>query len=311
MAGELQTGGRRRWLVTAWPGMGGVAISAVVYLLSKLRMRQVREFDARDLFELDEAEVEDGLVRAARLPRSRLFLAEDAAPGLDLIAFLGEAQPPSGKLALCTRLLDAARELGAQRLVCFAAWAEGLEPSAAAHVRGVATDEAGLRELQGRGVAPVRRGRISGLNGVLLAAAAESGLPGLGLLGEMPALAPHLPYPSASAAVLRAFCGLSGMTLDLAELEAYGERMREQLSSAYQVALKSLQGAGPEPPEEPSAPITAAGGLDEEDARRVEELFAQAAGDRSKAFALKTELDRLGVFRQYEDRFLSLFRPEG
>jgi hypothetical protein len=42
--------------------------------------------------------------------------------------------------------------------------------------------------------------------------------------------------------------------------------------------------------------------------RRIEMLFEQAKADRSKAFDLKRELDRHGVFEQYEDRFLDLFK---
>lgn len=37
-------------------------------------------------------------------------------------------------------------------------------------------------------------------------------------------------------------------------------------------------------------------------------MFESARRDQHKAFHLKEELDRLGVFRQYEDRFLDLFR---
>ena len=33
-----------------------------------------------------------------------------------------------------------------------------------------------------------------------------------------------------------------------------------------------------------------------------------ATKDRSKAFELKQELDRLGLFKEYEDRFLDLFK---
>ena len=44
------------------------------------------------------------------------------------------------------------------------------------------------------------------------------------------------------------------------------------------------------------------------DERRIEGLFEQATKDRSKAFELKRVLDRLGVFKQYEDRFLDLFK---
>jgi hypothetical protein len=110
----------------------------------------------------------------------------------------------------------------------------------------------------------------NGLNGVLLAAAAEQGLPGVGLLGEVHAMARDLPYPA-------------------------------------------LRDTGPEPVEEDAALPPAREPVEESsaDMRRIEELFAQAEKDRSRAFELKTELDRLGVFRQYEDKFLGLFKEKG
>ncbi|MDP3542895.1 MAG: PAC2 family protein [Elusimicrobiota bacterium] len=300
--------GKQRWLVTAWPGMGTVAVTAVVYLLSRLKMRQIDEFDARELFEVEEAEVEDGLLHAARLPRSRLFLAEDAAPGLDIVVFLGEAQPPTGKFALSRRLLAEARNLGVTRVFAFAGWVSDMEPTTRSRVHGVSTDEDGLRDLRRQGVSVVSSGRITGLNGVLLAAAAEQGVPGVGLLGEMPGLAYQLPYPSASAAVLRTFASMAGMSLDLEELELYGRQTQEQLTAAYQQALKAL-GEG-EPSERPDPQPEPPGGLSPEDVARIERLFGDAARDRAKAFALKTELDRLGAFRQYEDRFLALFKGD-
>ncbi len=312
--GNKKVTGKERWLVTAWPGMGTVAVTAVVYLLSKLKVRQIDEFDARELFEVEEAEVEEGLLHAARLPRSRLFLAENAAPNRDIVVFLGEAQPPTGKFALSQKLITAARDLGVTRVFCFAGWVSDMKPSTLSRVHGVATDQNGLRDLRRQGVEVVSSGRISGLNGVLLAAAAEQGLPGVGLLGEMPGVAYQLPYPSAAAAVLRAFTAMAGMTLDLEELENYGRQMQEELSSAYQQALKALGGAQAlEPEDEEASPPPAAEkpeNLPGEDAGRIEELFAAAAQDRAKAFALKSELDRLGAFRQYEDRFLALFKGD-
>jgi predicted ATP-grasp superfamily ATP-dependent carboligase len=213
---------------------------------------------------------------------------------------------------VCQRLLTAAKELKVTRVCCFAAWAADRKPADASRVHGVATDEAGLRDLRAHGAEVVAEGRISGLNGVLLAAAAEQGLHGVGLLGEMPALALHLAYPTASAAVLRSFGALAGIPLDLEELERYGRRMQEQLSDAYQQALKAMGDAGPERPEERESPRPAPEPEEEssEDVRRIEELFALATKDRAKAFELKTELDRLGLFRQYEDRFLGLFKEK-
>ena len=51
--------------------------------------------------------------------------------------------------------------------------------------------------------------------------------------------------------------------------------------------------------------------LADEDDELIERLFREALGDRAKGFVLKKELDRLGVFARYEDRFLNLFEPRG
>jgi len=48
--------------------------------------------------------------------------------------------------------------------------------------------------------------------------------------------------------------------------------------------------------------------LSSRDLKRIETLFEAATSDRAKAYELKRELDRLQVFKQYENRFLDLFR---
>ncbi len=308
-----------RWLVAAWPGLGHVATTAAVYLLSKLSMHQVAEFKARGFFELESVDVDRGLVRAARLPRSRLFLWRNPKGGRDIVVFLGEAQPPSGKLALCERLIAAARALGVKKVFTFSAMATEMTPASPSRIFGVASDASTLAELRRHDVAIMGQGRIAGLNGVALAAAAEAGLPAVGLLGEMPGVAPDLPCPNASAAVLKIFAKLAGLTLDLDELEDYGQAMQEQLNRLYEQVRQALsEGETPEAGEtqapapqpevsEPQPPAEAV--LSDEDGKRVEKLFSLAQQDRSKAFELKRELDRLGLFARYEDRFLDLFEP--
>ncbi len=41
------------WLVAVWPGMGGVALSAGYYLMSKLGMHLLTEFPANEFFDLN------------------------------------------------------------------------------------------------------------------------------------------------------------------------------------------------------------------------------------------------------------------
>lgn len=306
---------RRPWLVAVWPGMGQVALTAGYYLMSRLRMHEADAVPVRDLFDVEHVDVKDGLVRMGRLPQSWLFLRLDPDGRREGAVFIGEAQPPLGKHAFCTRLLDAAGRLGVDTVFTFAAMATSMHPSAPSRVLGVATHPEGLPELRRHGVEIMPDGRITGLNGVFLAAAAERGMKGIGLLGEIPAFAAQLPFPKASAAVLAVFSRMVGLPIDLRELEEYGRTMEEQLVQIVRQMQEALrQGAPPSEEESEAAearPEPPSAGPDQADRRRIEELFRQAARDRSKTFELKRELDRLGLFKDYEDRFLDLFRkPE-
>ncbi len=118
------------WLVAVWPGMGQVAISAGYYLMAKLGMHLLAEFSARELFDVEHVEVKGGLIRTGQLPRSRLFVWIDPQRKHDIILFIGEAQPPTGKYAFCRRLVEYACELGVLRIFTFAAMATQMQKKA-------------------------------------------------------------------------------------------------------------------------------------------------------------------------------------
>jgi hypothetical protein len=135
----------------------------------------------------------------------------------------------------------------------------------------------------------------------------------------MPHIFAQLPFPKGSQAVLEVFTTLTGLVLDLSELAAQAAAVVEQLGDLLEQVQEQVKGQlrdrddpaeddSEEDGEEPGDESEPADDPDADTARRVEELFAQAKGDRSKAFELKRELDRLGVFARYEDRFLDLFR---
>jgi len=313
------------WMVAVWPGMGNVAVSAGYYLMAKLEMRQLAEFSPQELFELEHVEVKSGLIRSGRLPRSRLFLWEDPRQNHDVVVFIGEAQPPAGKRIFCRKLVEFASELGVERIFTFAAMATDRRPEEEARVFGAATDKETLADLQRLELTILEDGQISGLNGVLLGVAAESGLPGACLLGEMPQLFSQLPNPKASLAVLEAFTAMDRIDLDFTELAGQAKQMEHQLASLLDQIEKAIDQQGPGnalegdeaigSPDLSDTPLQAPSAkeedLSEADRDRIEELFTEAAKDRSKAYELKAELDRLRVFERYEDRFLDLFQNPG
>jgi hypothetical protein len=292
--------------------MGQVALTAGYYMMAKFGMHLLAEFSPRELFEVEHVEVEHGLIRASRLPRSRLFVWHDPKQTRDVVVFIGEAQPPAGKYAFCHRLIEYARQLGVERVFTFAAMATNMHPDQPSRVFGAVTNEENLDELKHLEVEPLEQGHISGLNGVLLGAAAEAGVSGTCLLGEMPHFFAQLPYPKASLAVLEIFVQLAGITIDLAELFEQAEEVDRQLSSLMEELEHALERRQRESEEEVDEeyPLAASeeDALTVEDEQRIERLFGQARQDRSKAYELKRELDRLEVFGDYEDRFLDLFK---
>ncbi|MFO1007703.1 MAG: PAC2 family protein [Planctomycetaceae bacterium] len=309
------------WLIAVWPGMGHVAMNAGFYLAAKLEMRVFAEFLPRELYDVDHVEVKDGIIRQVRVPRNRLFLWRDPEGKRDLVLFIGEAQPPTGKRALCRGLIDTARELGVERVFTFAALSAQMRPEEKSRVMAAATELSALDEVSQSDVEVLREGHIGGLNGVLLGAASEMRMPGVCLLGAIPHLFTQLPFPGASLAVLKVFRELSGIPIELSELENQANQVSQQLSNLLTkmegglrlVPPKTEEGAT----EEQAATEDESGDLEEpplvspKDNQTIESLFDQAKEDRSKAYELKQELDRLGVFAEYEDRFLDLFRkPE-
>ncbi len=300
----------RPWLVAVWPGMGHVAISAGYYLMAKLGMELLAEFSPAELFDVNHVDVKNGIIQPVQRPRSRLFVWRNPSGPRDVVVFIGEAQPEAGKFAFCHKLIEQARQLGVERVFTFAAMATPMHPDHESRIFAATTHEACLGELRQLELLLLDDGRIGGLNGVLLAAAAEAGLPAVCLLGEMPHLFLQLPFPKASLAVLEAFKTIAGIDVDTAELAKQAESMNQKLGEILaQVQEAIAQGKSgeedyiPEQAEEPR--------LTKEDESRIEELFREAKLDRSKAYELKRELDRFDVFKDYEDRFLDLFKSSG
>jgi uncharacterized protein len=306
MADELPL--TKPWLVAVWPGMGHVAISAGYYLMAKLGMYTLAEFAAQGLFDVEHVEVKGGLIRAGRLPRSRFFAWNDPRGRHDIVVFIGEAQPPLGKHAFCRQLIEFAQELGVERVFTFAAMATQMHPASDARVFGAATDGETLAELRQLELEILEDGHISGLNGVLLGVAAEAGVRGACLLGEMPHIFAQLPFPKASLAVLEVFTTIAGIEIDFTELSAQARDVEQKLGDL----LAQMQHAFETPSPNVEGPEPAGDeGLRSEDERRIEQLFERAKQDRAYAYELKRELDRLGVYQEYEDPFLDLFKkPE-
>jgi predicted ATP-grasp superfamily ATP-dependent carboligase len=294
--------------------MGVVGVLACSHLAEKLGAEQIGELPAREHFDLQEVTVQHGMMQPPRYPRTRLYRWRNPA-GADLVLLLAEAQPQTRGYALCEEIVTRALELGVGQVVTFAAMATPSEPTAPSRVHGMATDPALLERAKDLGVELLEEGAVSGMNGVLLAAARARELPGLCLLGEFPYYASGVPQPKAAAAVLRCFARLAGVDLDLSELDRQAEEIEARLVALLERLQREAAERGGELEgeeevaedrgEEPATPMSR---LDAATLAEIEALFSEAERDRQRALELKALLDRHGVFREFEDRFLDLFK---
>lgn len=328
------------WLIAAWPGMGNVAIIAAGYLVRSLGMSEAGQLSSREHFDIADVSVREGLVQAVHLPRGMFFRKRNVSPGRDLIVFMGESQPSTGAFSYTHELLDAAISMGVDRIITFASIASALHPAGAPRVFGVSTDRTIQDELRRAEVQPLADGQIGGLNGVMLGAALARGLSGFGLLAEIPFFAANVPNPKAARAALSVFSVLTGIDVSLEALSRHAETVDQLLVTAFEklreegvIDPEPLMGDPSQPesaeselesdPESDPDPESQAAGeaapeaspaepaLDFTTRQRIERLFDEARRDSNRAVNLKRELDRLGVFKQYENRFLDLFRRAG
>jgi uncharacterized protein len=320
----------RPWLVASWPGMGAVGQIANAHLVRTLSAKPVAELDSRSFFEVESIAVHQGLAKPSNLPRSVFYAWRDPAGAHDLLVLTGDRQPTSSVSRYAEALMDVAADFGVKRVITFAAMASPIHPTATPRVLGVATRASLLAEMQRVGVVPLDDGEISGLNGTFLAAASAREIPAACLLGEFPFFAAQVPNPKAAAAVVEALARIRGVDIDVSELK----REAAELESDLVRHLEELQRAAREsnadderlqerraeedlrsPTPVDERPATEVGQtateLSRAEQQRIEALFLQAAQDRAKAIELKSELDRLGVFKRYEDRFLDLFKAAG
>ena len=119
---------------------------AISALLSTMSF--IAEYEAGEVFDIEQVDVKDGIVQPVRRPRSRFFLWKDPGHAHDLVLFLGEAQPPIGKYPLCRRIITYAKELGVQRVYTFAAMATQMHPESRSRIFAAATDAESLAELR-------------------------------------------------------------------------------------------------------------------------------------------------------------------
>jgi len=216
------------YMVAAWPGMGGVAIIAARYLAEKLDAEELGSISPQGFFDIGGVLIENNVVQDISFPENSLYLARDKAER-DWIIFIGEAQPMSNSYRMANVLLDLAQRFKVQRLYTFAAAPTHIYHTKQPRVLGAVTSQELLPEPSVYDITPLREGSISGLNGLMLGVAKQRHVEGMCLLGEIPIYTTNVANPRSSAAVIRVLSQMTGLEIDMADIEKWAEQTDTQI----------------------------------------------------------------------------------
>jgi len=310
---------KRPYLIVAWPGMGEVAFKAASYLIEELKAQEFAQIQPEEFFYLTGSVVQSGILETPLLPQGKFYYwknpaAKRAGSGKnDLIIFLSNAQPDLSKADSYAKvIIDLAKSLGVEMIVSFASMPQATDHTQDSRVWFAATDQKTKEMLNKHDFGVLEDGQVSGMNGLFLGMAKKSGMKGFCLLGDIPLYTIQIENPKASAAVLIGLGKILNMQINVQALKEQAQAMENEINKLldYLKLGSSGQSApiGEEEVELIKKTLSQLTKLPVSVKEKIEKLFEESRHDISKANELKAELDKWNVYKEYEDRFLDLFR---
>ena len=224
-------------MLTAWPGVGNVAIIVATYLERKLGFKELGEIEASHFFDPIGVLVENNVVEAPQFPQSKFYYWKNKGGGSDIILFIGEDQPASKGYELANCVLDVGLRFQIKRVYTCAAAMTRIHHTEQPRVLGVATSQSAAEDLKRYDLIQAGNLQIAGLNGLLLGVAKERNIEGICLLGEVPVYATRIQNPMAALAVLKVLTGVLDIEIDMAELVQLAGETQEKMKQLASQAM--------------------------------------------------------------------------
>lgn len=309
-------------LVVAWPGMGEVALRSGTYLVENLKSETFAYLNSADYFYPTSSKIKNGILNSRELPQNYFYYwknpnakAGSKTAANDLIIFLSNAQPDLNKAAdYSENILEVARLYKVKLIVSFAAMPAPIDHTQAPNVWCAATNKELLKSLEKFNLKVMSEGEISGLNGLFLGLSKKKGFSGFCLLGEIPIYTIQIGNPKAVLAILGKLKRILNLNLDLKGLEKQAQYIEGEINKLVDYLKEGISLPGGPGPisdaeiEKIKKSLTSLTRLPQSIKEKIEKLFELSQKDIAKANELKQELDKWGVYKEYEDRFLDLFK---
>lgn len=311
---------KRPYLIVAWPGMGEVAFKAATYLVEKLKAEEFAQVLPEEFFYFTGSNIQEGIVDLPELPYNKFYYWKNPAAKRsqkaedhDLIIFISNAQPDLAKAeTYAKRIIHIARTFNVEMIVSFASMPQPIDYTQESRVWLASSSLEVKNNFKKYNFNALSEGQVSGMNGLFLGLAKREGLKGFCLLGEIPLYTIQIENPKASQAVLDALSRILNLRIDFTALLEQAHIMEGEINKLMDYFKLGAQGQsgpiGEEEIEKIKKTLSQLTKLPASVKEKIEKLFEQAKADITKANELKLELDKWSVYKEYEDRFLDLFK---
>ncbi len=299
--------------IAAWPGMGEVAYRSVVFLKEVMDFKVFAKIEAHDFFKPAAVTVEKGIVDIPN-PPAGLFYYYKGRAGPDIIIFLGQAQPPlehAEELSLA--VINFLKKYKPKLILTFAAKPESIDHKNDPPLWLAGTHLAVLRRFGKTKAKILKKGHVSGLNGIILGVAKRNGLKGVCILAEIPFYTVQIENPKATANILELVSDFLKIKMDISSVWKRAKFIEKEIDKLISYFKGEARPEGPTPLSEEDVQrikkdLAAYTKVPESARNKIEQLFKKANRDITVASELKKELDDWNIYSEYEDRFLDLFR---
>jgi proteasome assembly chaperone (PAC2) family protein len=249
-----------------WVDAGSGGTGGVRHLISTMKTRKLAEIDAEEFYSFTDTRPLVSIVgageRAIHWPRGEFHGATIEDHASDLVLFVAP-EPNLEWRTFASVMLDGMEHFGVQRMMCIGSIFGAVSHRGVVRMTGWANDDELTQALSQQNVQFTNYEGPTGFVTVLLHEAEKRGLPSVAVYGFAPNYIQGVPNPRVSHALLKTFSAISGMPLDLHELDRAGRalsrqvdrllhdqpQLREQVERMLSMMSEAEPAAGDEPQE--------------------------------------------------------------
>jgi proteasome assembly chaperone (PAC2) family protein len=219
-----------------WVDAGSGGTGGVRHLIGNLKSRKLAEIDPEEFYSFTDTRPLVSIVgageRAVHWPRGE-FHASVLEHTNDLVLFVAP-EPNLKWRSFAEVVIDGMQRFGVQDIMCIGSIFGAVSHRADVRMTGWANDDRFNDVLTEHNVAFTNYEGPTGFVTILLSEAEKRGLPALAVYGFAPNYIQGVPNPRVSHALLKTFSSITGVPLDLHELDRAGRALLRQVDRLLQ-----------------------------------------------------------------------------